>query len=237
MINSGIKKILNRFGYDILHLPTDPIVRRRMHLISKHSIDLLFDIGANTGQFASSMRSLGYKGKIISFEPLPDAFTQLSQNAAYDPLWDVVNIAVGNHDGETIIHISQNSYSSSILEILPAHIQSAPDSIYTGSVNVPIRKVDTIIDQYYKQGMNLLVKIDTQGYERQVFEGCLNSLDKIIGLQMELSLSPLYVGETLMQEMLHLLNSYNYKLMHIEPGHQDYETGELLQVECIFFKQ
>jgi FkbM family methyltransferase len=237
MINSGIKKILNRFGYDILHLPTDPVVRRRMHLISKYSIDLIFDIGANTGQFAGNMRSLGYKGKIISFEPLPDAFIQLSQKAASDPLWEVVNLAIGDQDGETTIHISQNSYSSSILDILPAHLQSAPDSIYTDSVIVPIRKIDSIIDKYYKPEMNLFLKIDTQGYERHVFEGSINSLEKIKGFQMELSLIPLYVGETLMQEMIHLLSTHNFKLMLIEPGHQNYETGELLQVEGIFFNQ
>jgi FkbM family methyltransferase len=236
MLRSTIKKLLNRLGYDILHLPTDRVTRRRMELLDKHGIDLIFDIGANKGQFAMKMRELGYKGEIVSFEPLPDAYAGLNANATGDRFWKTVNSAIGNEDGEIMINIARNSYSSSILDILPAHVQSAPDSKYTGQVKVPIQKIDSIIDLYYRQGQNLLLKIDTQGYERQVFEGCLNSLSKITGFQLELSLLPLYDGETLMQEMTDLLRTHGYKLMLIEPGHQDYSTGELLQVEGIFYR-
>jgi hypothetical protein len=81
-----------------------------------------------------------------------------------------------------------------------------------------------------------MIKIDTQGYERRVFEGCKGSLDKIAGFQMELSLVSLYEGETLIQEMVDLLRKHGYKLMLLEPGHKNYKTGELLQVEVVFYR-
>ena len=236
MFRSTLKKLLNRLGYDILHLPTDPVTRRRIELLEKHGIDLIFDIGANKGQFALKMRELGYRGRIVSFEPLSDAFSQLQKNAAGDKNWTVVNTAIGDTEGEIKINVSQNSYSSSILDILPRHVESAADSVYVGEVAAQITTIDNIISKYYKGKGNLFLKVDTQGYERQVIEGCKNSIHLIKGFQLELSLIPLYEGETLMQEMIDFLRTKGFKLMLIEPGHQDYSTGELLQVEGIFYK-
>jgi FkbM family methyltransferase len=231
-----LKQITRRFGYDILHLPTDPLVRRQMDLLRTSRIDLILDVGANTGQFAKRMRQQGYKGAFVSFEPLPAAYKQLEQAASRDAAWKAVNLAIGDFDGTTTIHVSKNSYSSSILDILPAHVESEPNSAYMGDVTVKVRKLDSIFDAHCSPGKNIFVKIDTQGFERQVFEGSVNSLDKILGFQMELSLVPLYQGETLMQEMIALLKRYGYKLKLIEGGHMNYETGELLQVEGYFYR-
>lgn len=236
MLKSALKKIVNRLGYDILHLPVDPFTRQHFHLLKKHAIDLIFDIGANTGQYAFELRKWGYSGRIVSFEPLPDACEQLHRNAAGDPLWDTVNTAIGDEDEEKLIHVSENSYSSSFLDILPRHIESAPESAYYGIEKVSVKKIDTVIDQYFEEGRNLFIKVDTQGYEKKVYDGCKKSLDKIKGFQMELSLLPLYEGEILMQDMISLLRQDGYRLMLLGPGHQDYFTGEILQVEAVFYK-
>lgn len=231
-----VKKVVQKFGFDILHLPTDPIVRRRIDLFNQYDINLIFDIGANTGQFAKRIREQGYQGKIVSFEPLPNAFEILQKSASQDKNWEVFNCAIGNYDGKTTINVSQNSYSSSILPILPNHIESAPESVYIDAIEVVIKKIDSLIDQFYATDSRLFLKIDTQGFEKQVFEGCLNSLEKIQGSQMELSLVPLYEGETLMQEMITYLKNHGFLLKLIEEGHRNYKTGELLQMEGYFFK-
>lgn len=231
-----IKDIAKKIGYDILHLPTNPIERQQLDLFKEHEINLIFDIGANVGQYAQKIRRLGYTGKIVSFEPLPDAFQILKNDAANDPHWQVVQTAIGNFNGESKINIAQNSYSSSILDILPVHIESTPESQYIATTKVNVQKLDDIIDLYYTDSSRLFVKIDTQGFEKQVLEGALKSLDKIKGFQMELSLLPLYENETLMQDMIDLLRTYGYKLVLIESGHRNYNTGEILQVEGYFLK-
>ena len=231
-----IKNLARRTGYDILHVPTDPIVRQQLDLLNRFGINLIFDIGANTGQFGLKMRELGFAGQIVSFEPLPDAFQQINAIASVDPKWTVVQSAIGNFIGETPIHVAQNSYSSSILEVLPVHLESAPESAILYKINVPIKTVDSLIDQYCLENSRILVKIDTQGFEKRVIEGCLKSLDRISGFQMELSLVTLYTGETLMLDMIDLLRTLGFKLMILEAGHRNYETGELLQVEGYFYK-
>ena len=231
-----LKIIAKRFGYDILHLPTDPITRQWLDLINESQINLIFDVGANIGQFGRRIRSLGYNGDIISFEPQTEAYQQLHASLATELYWKAVQSGIGNYDGTVEINVASNSYSSSILNMLPLHIESAPDAVYISQETIRIQKIDTIIDQYYSTGKNLYVKIDTQGYERQVFEGCLQSLSKIKGFQMELSLRPLYEGETLVQEMINLLWEKGYKLKLIDSGHKNYKTGEILQIEAYFFR-
>jgi FkbM family methyltransferase len=231
-----VKNVAQRFGYDILHLPTDPIVRQWLDLINAFQINLIFDVGANTGQFGRRARTLGYSGELVSFEPIADTHQQLQTNVASDPNWKTVHCAIGHYDGSTEINVSTNSYSSSILDMLPVHIESAPDAVYTRQETIRVQKIDSIIDQYYRPGKNLYVKIDTQGFERQVFEGSRQSFNKIKGFQMELSLQPMYEGETLMEEMINLLREEGYKLKLIDSGHRNYETGELLQVEGYFFR-
>jgi hypothetical protein len=120
--------------------------------------------------------------------------------------------------------------------MLPVHIESAPDAVYARQETIRVQKIDSIIDQYYRPSKNLYVKIDTQGFERQVFEGSLQSLHKIKGFQMELSLQPMYEGETLMEEMVQLMRMEGYKLKLLDSGHRNYKTGELLQLEGYFFR-
>lgn len=231
------KTVAQRFGYDILHLPTDPIVRQHIDLLNRYGINLIFDIGANMGQYGQRLRGQGFAGQIVSFEPLPDAFQRVETLAHQDAAWSVVNTAMGDFIGETTINVSRNSYSSSILDVLPIHLESAPESAYVDKISIPVQTVDALIDQYYRENSRLYIKIDTQGFERQVFNGSLRSLDKISGFQMELSLVPLYEGETLMYEMVDLLREHGFNLVLIEGGHRNYETGELLQVEGYFFRK
>ena len=231
-----LKRIAQRFGYDILHVPTDPIARQWLDLMNANQIDLIFDIGANIGQFGRRIRSLGYTGRIVSFEPMADAFRQLQATAATDLYWDVVHSGIGDYIGTAYINVSANSYSSSVLNMLPLHVESAPDAVYTRQERIQIQSIDSLIDTYYSPGKNLYVKIDTQGFERQVFEGCIKSLPKIKGFQVELSLWPLYEGEMLMEDTLNLLKTNGYKLKLIDSGHRNYETGESLQLEGYFFR-
>ena len=136
------------------------------------NIDVVFDIGANEGQFAREMREHGYSGKIISFEPLTSARKNLLAFAALDLGWQVhEQSAIGDRDGEIEIHIAGNSVSSSVLPMLESHSSAAVGSSYVGSERVPIFKLDSIANKYLDKNYNLFIKIDTQGYEWQVLDG------------------------------------------------------------------
>ncbi len=86
-------------------------------------------LALNIGQYAKLLREFGYSGRIVSFEPLSSAYSQLKAVSKKDPLWEIApQAAIGNQEGEIIINIAGNSYSSSALPMLDAHLESAPES-------------------------------------------------------------------------------------------------------------
>ena len=235
---SRIRQFLRKTGYDIImfHSATSPIVRR-MQLIKHNSIDLILDVGANIGQYAVGMRENRYKGRIVSFEPLSSAFAELKKRARNDPTWDVVNIALGSQNARAKINIAENSESSSLLDMLPRLVKMAPYAAYIDSEEITVRTLDSIFHEYYHLGERAYLKIDTQGYEKNVIEGACQALENIIGIQMEMSLVPLYENEVLFTTMIDYMSEKGYTLMSIEPVFSDPVTGQLLQIDGIFFRQ
>lgn len=207
---------------------------RRMKLIADCGIDLVFDVGANTGQYARQLRKRGYKGRIVSFEPLKSAYQELVKRAAADPGWETVNIALGSEDSEDEINISSNSCSSSILDITPAHLGAMSSAQYIGKQPITVRKMDSIFNQYFHPGNKLFIKLDTQGYEKHVIAGAGNTMDKAVGLQVEMSLVPLFEGEMLLADMVKLMFNKGFVLWSLEDEFNNPGTGQLLQVNGIF---
>lgn len=235
-MKSIILNAFNSIGLQIKRYP-DPDLKRRLKLIKYFGINKIFDIGANVGNYAMKMRKLGFVGNIVSFEPLSEAFIQLQKNAVKDSSWDTINIALGDTDGETEINIAGNCESSSILEMLPLHVKSAPKAAYIGKEKIKVNKLDTLFANYYKKDDNIFVKIDTQGYELNVLKGSENSLSFIKGIQIEMSLVQLYDGGILYKEMVEFLEKKGFYLFSIENVFSNPETGELLQMDGIFFKK
>jgi FkbM family methyltransferase len=198
---------------------------------------VLLDVGANTGQYASLMRRIGYKGQIISFEPLTSAFAGLKEKVDLDDKWLAENFALGSREEQSLIHIAGNSYSSSLLDILPSHIEFDANSRYIAEETIQIRKLDDIFPNYCKQGEVVMLKIDTQGFEKNVLEGSKLSLNNIALLQLEISIEPLYENEILFVEMVNYLQGLGFDLFTLENGIRDPKSGKLLQVDGIFINK
>ena len=226
-----------RLGVDVVGVsPWNHPVLRRMKLLDDHRVDVVLDVGANAGQYGRELRALGYAGRIVSFEPLSAAFAALEAARAGDPLWQAERLAVGMAAGEAVLHMAENSVSSSLLPMLPRHLASAPASRYVGTETVRTERLDTLLARHLHDGDRPFLKVDTQGSELAVVRSAGSDLHRLVGLQLELSLVPLYQGETLFAEMVALLAREGYTLVSIEPGHADIASGQLLQVDGIFLR-
>jgi len=212
-------------------------VARRMKLIEHYKVACILDVGANTGQFASELRRFGYKGPIHSFEPIKKAYHALERNSANDKQWFIYNYALGNYSGISTINISQNSVSSSILNMLSSHSMVEPNSIYITSENIKIEKLDNVYKSIVPTKTNLFLKIDTQGYEFEVIQGALNCLSQIKMIQLELTLQPLYENQKLILDLLNFMDSQGYFLVSVDPVFTNNASGELLQLDGIFYRK
>ena len=236
-IRAHIKLLLRKMGYNIIKVNhTGAYVGNRIKLLKHYGINLVLDVGANIGQYSMYLRKHGYKGKIISFEPLSLAFKQLEKQSKNDILWNAVNIALGNKNINSKMNVSINSKSSSILKILPKHIEVLPDSAYISTEEISIRTLDSVFNNYYNRE-KVYLKIDAQGFEKNVLDGAIKSIENITGIQIVMSIVPLYKDELLFDEMIKYLSELGFMLMSIEPGFTDQRTGQLLQFDGIFFRK
>jgi FkbM family methyltransferase len=201
--------------------------------------DAIFDIGANTGQFAQSLRASGYHGHIISFEPLSAAHATLVAAAAPDALWDVAErCAVGGSDTWAEINIAGNSYSSSLLPMLDLHREAAPQSAYHGTEPCRVIALDSYIDQTFFDPTTIFgLKIDTQGYEALVLTGLRRNHDRVKVIVCEMSLAPLYADGPGISELCRQLAELGYHCVALGPEFEDPRTGELLQANGVFVKR
>lgn len=203
-----------------------------------HRADVVFDVGANAGQYGSDLRRQGYQGRIVSFEPLPDAHELLVQRAASDAAWTVhPRAALGASIGDVEINIAGNSYSSSILPMLPAHYEAAPGSHYVGTVQTRLITLDSVVAQYLGPGERAFLKIDTQGSETDVLKGATASLDQIMGVQLEITLVPLYEGQDLYDVHLEFFRERGFVLWDAERVFHDERTGRCLQLDAVFVRK
>ncbi len=203
-------------------------------ILERFNIDHIIDIGANEGQYAQSMRKLGFNGIISSFEPLSDVFKILSENSVGDNKWKVFNLALGNRNEQLEINVSKNRVSSSLLEMLPEHLKQEPDSVFVSKEKININRLDTVWKELSIDSCNVFVKMDVQGYEKNVLDGASESLQRIKLIQLEMALIPLYRGELLLADMIQYMEGLGYKLYNLINGFSNFETGQLLQVDGIF---
>lgn len=234
-IKFAIQRVLRSFGWEIRRFSLDEMAHLNQ-MLGHHRVNTVLDVGANIGQFATTLRQAGFAGRIISFEPQSDAYARLTAAAARDPLWDVApRCAVGAVSGELTMNISDNSVSSSALPILEAHTASAPASRYVRSETAPVITLDTC-DLVPPSG-RIFLKIDTQGFEQQVIDGAPELLKRVIGVQTELSLAPLYEGQADFLSILNQMRALGFDTWAINPGFDNRETGQLLQADATFFRR
>ncbi len=202
-----------------------------------HGIDTVLDIGANNGQTRDALRKAGFAGRIISVEPLPTLQTTLQKKAAQDPLWDVLlPLALGDQNGTCEIHISEASDMSSLLPASSALHKALPRTQVVQTASVPMKTLDTLYEELALDGQNVFIKLDTQGYEMKILQHGLNALRSATGLQVEMSLFPLYEGETLYDEILPFLKTQGFEAHMLVETNFSRVLNRQLQIDGIFYK-
>lgn len=235
--------VQRRFGLNIMNDPlrVHDSLARTVQMLDYFNIDCVVDVGANDGGYASAIRSDGFSGRIISFEPLSKPFASLQKRAANDGCWDVYQYAVGDATGDVTINIAGNSaLSSSILPMLNSHADAAPSSRYVDKETVRQDRLDCLLPELgVSADQRTFIKIDVQGYEAAVLDGASGLLRDggVFGMQLELSLIPLYEGAMTYRDGLDRVEAYGMSLMDVSPVFTDPTSGRLLQADAVFFRE
>jgi len=234
-----IKSVFRKFGLEIsFYDPSRVFIKQFINALESNKIDLIIDVGANKGQFALETINAGYKGNIISIEPLSDAYQKLLARSKKYKNWIIFpRMAIGNKNSYALLNVSQNSVSSSILALGQKHLDCAPSSAYVRKEKVKIYKLDNFINKF-KKYKNILLKIDTQGYESYVLEGSkkLLSTKKIKGVFLEVSFEEVYKNQKTFDYIYNKLRKQKFKIWGMENVLIEKKSGQIYQANLLLIR-
>ncbi len=197
--------------------------------------DLIVDVGANRGQFALIARKLFPKAKIISFEPLLEPIKIFKNIFNHDPSVTLYPYAIGKEKMNAHIHVTKDDDSSSLLPITKIQSDMFPGSVEQETRQVFVSPLSQIIDTASIPSASLL-KIDVQGFELDVLQGCEDVLQKFSHLYIECSFVELYNGQALAYQIIGWLEKRNFILDGIYNTYYN-KRGLAIQGDFLFSKK
>ena len=233
-----VQNCLRSMGYEIVpYPPTDE--RRSRDLLrkvfSKLSIDCVFDVGANHGDYGDFLRDIGYKGWILSFEPVRAPFEDLAKLAAARPPWRVFQYALGSENGQAEINVQESDLLTSFLTPLGPS-KTLPKNQSVGRETVEVRRLDSIFDECMAgiAARQLYLKIDTQGFDLEVLRGAEGVLDKFKGAQTEVSFVPIYEGMPKYNDSIREFETRGFGVVDFMPVSRVNWDLLMMEMDCVF---
>jgi FkbM family methyltransferase len=237
-VRSFVQNLFQRFGWDVRRVgypSSEEVLLKQFLAVARPNV--VFDVGANVGQYGLSLRKCGFEGRIVSFEAIASVHARLSALAVRDHDWLVAPCcALGRTTGESNINVAGNSVSSSLLPMRDAHLQASPNSAYIARETVRVERLDDIAEPLLPKDGRVLLKVDTQGYEEEVLAGADLILKNVHAMQLELSVVPLYQGAPDLRRILDLCENLGFQLHGLIPGFFEEKTGRLLQMDGLFLR-
>ncbi|MBL7998664.1 MAG: FkbM family methyltransferase [Candidatus Kapabacteria bacterium] len=249
----GIKRFLSPAARDFLHdaraafnkltgIDFTPyglyhVSRRRQIILDQLGIDCTIDAGANRGQYGGLLRRHGYKGIIHSYEPISSAYKELQKKIQSDPNWFAYHCALGEKKETAVVHVSNNSQSSSLLDMTSAHHDADSTSMFISDETINVVPLDDEFANITSGAKRIFLKLDVQGMEMSVMRGAENSLKHIPLVQAELSFVELYKGESLFLDFVLYMQERGFRIILLEQGFSDHRTGYALQCDLMFLNE
>ncbi len=201
--------------------------------IERYEIDVVLDVGGSEGQFAEKLRK-HYQGKIISFEPVSSVYKLLAQAAAPDPNWEVYNYALGSIETTRTINVSRGTVFSSFLEINEYCVERFGDTAKVlEKEQVTVRRLDNVLEELLPEPAShkIFLKLDTQGFDLEVFVGLGGRSDSVSLLQSEVSLLSLYENMPDWHETVSHYENQGFRVIGLFPVTQD--RGKIIEYDCL----
>ena len=224
-------------GYDVVHFSGQHNLRSHLTTcINEYKIDTIFDVGANEGQFGEFVRGLGFSGKIYSFEPVDSAFQKLQSISAADHDWIIFNFALGSGAAESYINVSEFTSFSSILTPSDYALEHWANSRVDHQQKILIKTLDQcVLDRLIPESGRTLLKMDTQGYDLEVFRGGQKVLDQVSVILSELSLIAVYNDMPSYKDSLATYEAAGFSVSGFYPITRNKDLS-LNEVDCVLAK-
>jgi len=198
------------------------------HLFAVHQIDCVLDVGAQHGVYGRWLRGNGYRGRIVSFEPVSDSYARLAEGCDSD--WTAVHCALGSENAQATINVARLSQLSSFRQAGDGAgvVGTAIDTVATETV--PVRRLDSGWEEWVPPGARVYLKIDTQGWDLEVLAGLGDR--QVTAVQTEVAVQPIYDGAPAMSDSLEALDRLGFVPSGMFPVTLD-DQLRLVEFDCV----
>ncbi len=235
-VKNLIRKSVRGLGYDIRqHSP------ELIDFLKSRRINLVFDVGANRGQFGAMLRADGYDGSIVSFEPANEPFQEIMRRKAGDKKWTAHRFALGENSGLIKLNVSKWDTYNSILPLTKSAAEFDLNSGVDHVEEVEIFRVDDVCQLQHSD--RAFLKIDAQGFEKQVLNGASTVLQSALGVQLEIPVVHFYQNVWDLEECISYMRSENFVLAQVKPVNylvqqnkiRDWgDSVSVCELDCVF---
>lgn len=221
-------------GFEVIRKKRHPSLNSHLEkVLREYDINMVVDVGANYGQFARSLRKIGYRGPIYSFEPVSECFAHLEKIARRQPDWHIYRLGVGSDRAVMDIHVSTSTDLSSLLP----HNAFGQERFQKISVKdretIQIDTLDSILaDVLRAPDIRMLLKTDTQGFDLQVFEGIREYRDRLNAILCEVSFLPIYDGMPSFDTSINTFVDAGFSVSGLYPVTRNKDLS-LIEMDCI----
>jgi len=229
-----VRSALRRRGFDVVPYPA--FGTELVGLLSRLDVQCVLDVGAFTGTYGRMLRDLGYRGRIVAFEPASENFELLAREVEGDGMWEARRVAVGSAPGTLELHLLGSSGSNSAI-VPNAHAAGEMPRVFKqrGTETVEVTTVDRVFDDATRGAGLVFLKVDTQGFDLEVLRGAASSLDRLVAVQVELALQPTYEGQPGYLDVLAALRERGFAPALLFPTFAD-RAGRIVECDCVLVR-
>jgi FkbM family methyltransferase len=205
------------------------------HVLQQLDINCVLDVGANEGQFGVALRGVGYKGWILSFEPVPEVFRILQRTAEDDNRWRVFPFALGASNSKLEINVIADRVLSSFLQPRQDTLERFPENRVTRKESVDVRRLDDVFDECLAGivAPRVYLKMDTQGFDLEVVRGGERTLERVLALQTEVSFQPIYERMPSFVNSIDALKTRGFDIVAFSPVSTDSDRVRAVEMDCV----
>ena len=238
------RNLLNRVGIDVTRWPHRPeagaIDWALSEVIKSRGINCVIDVGGNRGQSAQRLRTLGYSGRIVSFEPSPTVLPAIRAAAERDPAWTVRPVALSSVAGQAELRLHKGSELDSLLHALPGVVDQIPIMEETGTATITLSTLEDEFAQIIAgiEEPRVLLKSDTQGHDAEVLRGAgAKGLDEaVVAVLVELAAQPIYSGQPAITTVMDLLLTDGFTPVAFEPFFESSDGLRMVEFDGLFMR-
>lgn len=207
------------------HLP--PSIRR--------GLGCVIDIGGNEGQWSSALLEVASPRRLEIFEPNPTAHATLAKRMAGRPAVRVHQLALGSEPGELTLNVTATSTFASLLSPLQSvgKYYGAHNMAVAERVAVRVETLDAVARELPDID---LIKLDVQGFERQVIAGSSETLARTRALLVEANFVPHYETEDTFSTITELLKLNGFELWDLSPPFRA-DSGRALWCDAVYVQR